>query len=402
MTIVSRLRAPMAVMILGMTGFHGLPALAGPDTRQATFEAWINPASISNTKSQDRVISKGVVELMVSSGDSGCAAGAGHVQWRATIGGVDRRLCGGALSLNNWQHIAGTYDGAQFRLYVNGVQVASMARSGTLATNNANLVVGNAAAISRPFHGTIEEVRIWSRALSAAELQANMNVELPGAQAGLLAYYRFNEGDGQTVGDGSGNGRDAVLGSDATVQATDPSWVQTVTISTTVPEVVGHPRATASSMILGAGLTLGTVNETPSIIVPTASVISQSPSGGTSVPDWLTVNLFVSSGPTTGGGNPRETYLMFDGTDDRVHAGNLAQASRITFEAWINPASISNTKAQNRVISKGAFELMVSTASTGCSAGAGHVQWRARIGGVDRRLCGGAVAEQLAAHRRHL
>ena len=413
MTIVSRLRALMAVMILAMTGFHGLPALAEPDTHgylvfdgnddavtspafalpgQVTFEAWINPASLSNTKSQDRVISKGVIELMVSTGDTGCAAGAGHVQWRATIGGVDRRLCGGALSLNSWQHIAGTYDGAQFRLYVNGVEVASMARSGTLATNDANLVVGNAAASSRPFHGAIDEVRIWGRALSVAELQANMNVELSEAQAGLLAYYRFNEGDGQTVGDGSGNGRDAVLGSDATVQVTDPSWVQTGLASTTVPDVVGQPQATASSMIAGAGLALGTVNETPSNTVPPGSVISQSPSGGSRVSTGSTVNLVVSRGPSTGGGIPGEAYLIFDGTDDRVHAGSFAQGSRITFEAWIKPVSLSNTKLQDRVISKGVFELMVSTRNTGCTAGAGHVQWRARIGGVDRRLCGGALA----------
>ncbi|MBK7904582.1 MAG: hypothetical protein IPJ97_17900 [Proteobacteria bacterium] len=70
--------------------------------------------------------------------------------------------------------------------------MASMPR-GTLATNNANLVVGNAAAISRPFHGAVDEVRIWAQALSAERVQANMNVELSGAQVGLLAYYRFNE-----------------------------------------------------------------------------------------------------------------------------------------------------------------------------------------------------------------
>jgi beta-lactam-binding protein with PASTA domain/CubicO group peptidase (beta-lactamase class C family) len=165
-----------------------------------TMEAWIRPVSLSNSKSQDRVATKGPdYELTVSTGDTGCTFGAGHVQWRATIGGVNQRLCGGVLALNGWQHIAGTYDGAQFRLYINGVEVDSVARSGALANNNTAFLIGNSPTASRPFDGDIDEVRIWNRALSAAELQANLNVELTGGEAGLVAYYRFNEGSGQTA-----------------------------------------------------------------------------------------------------------------------------------------------------------------------------------------------------------
>ncbi len=190
-----------------------------------TIETWINPVSIPSGSTRARIISKGVHELTVSTGNAGCAAGRGHVQWRATIGGVNRRLCGGTLTANSWHHIAGTYDGSWMRLYVNGTEVAALARTGALAKNSLNLLFGNSPQTNQPFNGAIDEVRIWSRALSGVELQANMNLELSGAEGGLLAYFRLNEGAGQVVGDGSGNGRNGVLGSDAMVQVADPTWV---------------------------------------------------------------------------------------------------------------------------------------------------------------------------------
>jgi hypothetical protein len=51
-----------------------------------------------------------------------------------------------------------------------------------------------------------------------------LNVELTGGEAGLVAYYRFNDGSGQTAADSSGNGQDAVLGSNSTVESIDPAW----------------------------------------------------------------------------------------------------------------------------------------------------------------------------------
>ena len=56
-----------------------------------TVEAWIRPVTLAATNNQDRVVSKASsYELTVSTGDTGCGFGtSGHVQWRATIGGVD-------------------------------------------------------------------------------------------------------------------------------------------------------------------------------------------------------------------------------------------------------------------------------------------------------------------------
>ncbi len=164
-------------------------------------------------------------ELMISTGDTGCNFGTnGDVQWRATIGGSNRRICGGTLTPGSWYHIAGSYDGSEVVLYVNGMAVASVPRSGLIATNSTALYLGNRADAARAFDGSLDEVRIWDRALSAAEIAANRTIELTGTEPGLVAYYRLNEGTGQTGFDASPMGNDGVLGSTINVENNDPLW----------------------------------------------------------------------------------------------------------------------------------------------------------------------------------
>jgi CubicO group peptidase (beta-lactamase class C family) len=194
---------------------------------EITIEAWIRPNAVAVTANQDRVLSKqGAYELTISTGDTGCKFGTqGDVQFRATIGGVDARVCGGALTLGVWHHIAGTYNGSQFTLYLDGVQVASAARSGAIAVNTAPLTLGNRPTLDRPLNGALDEVRIWSRALSSTELQAQARA-LTGSESGLAAYYRLDSNTGQAIVDATANGRHGVLGATSSSEASDPAWSQ--------------------------------------------------------------------------------------------------------------------------------------------------------------------------------
>jgi hypothetical protein len=72
-----------------------------------------------------------------------------------------------------------TYDGAALRLYVNGVQVASLAQTGHLVTSANPLQIGGDSLYGQYFQGTIDEVRIYNQALSASEIQADMGTPLP-------------------------------------------------------------------------------------------------------------------------------------------------------------------------------------------------------------------------------
>jgi concanavalin A-like lectin/glucanase superfamily protein/galactose oxidase-like protein/Big-like domain-containing protein/Kelch motif protein len=84
------------------------------------------------------------------------------------------------LPLNTWSHLAGTYDGITLRLYVNGAQVASKAVSGSIVSSTGALRIGGNSVWGEYFQGIIDEVRIYSRALSQTEIQNNMNTPIGG------------------------------------------------------------------------------------------------------------------------------------------------------------------------------------------------------------------------------
>lgn len=73
-----------------------------------------------------------------------------------------------------WQHLAGTYDGTTTRLYLNGIEQASAPAMPAVFDGN-SVYVGcdhDAGANTRAITGTIDDVAIYGRALSAAEVAA--------------------------------------------------------------------------------------------------------------------------------------------------------------------------------------------------------------------------------------
>ncbi|HYK50479.1 MAG TPA: LamG domain-containing protein, partial [Terriglobales bacterium] len=83
-----------------------------------------------------------------------------------------------ALTTNTWTHFAGTYDGMTLRLYVNGTQVASRAQTGPIAISTNALQIGGDSIYGQYFPGKIDEIRIYNRALSATEIQSDMNTAI--------------------------------------------------------------------------------------------------------------------------------------------------------------------------------------------------------------------------------
>jgi hypothetical protein len=78
------------------------------------------------------------------------------------------------LPLNTWSHIAGTWDGTTLKMWVNGVLAGSRAVTGTLTNSTGVLRIGGNSIWSEWFAGRIDEVRVYNRALSQAQLQADM------------------------------------------------------------------------------------------------------------------------------------------------------------------------------------------------------------------------------------
>ncbi|MBM3246922.1 hypothetical protein FJZ17_00045 [Candidatus Pacearchaeota archaeon] len=73
------------------------------------------------------------------------------------------------LSVGNWSHLAVTYNGSQLRIYIDGVLDNSTAYSTNAVANTELLRVG-ARSDGYYFNGSIDEVRIWNRSLSAEEI----------------------------------------------------------------------------------------------------------------------------------------------------------------------------------------------------------------------------------------
>ena len=98
----------------------------------------------------------------------------------APLGGNTQFLSGTTANpVNTWTHVALTYDGATLRLYINGTQVASRAATGAIQTTNSPLWIGGNSPYGEYFQGLIDEARVYNRALTQAEIQADMNAPVP-------------------------------------------------------------------------------------------------------------------------------------------------------------------------------------------------------------------------------
>lgn len=183
-----------------------------------TMEAWVYPTSFQPNIWQGNVINKNDIS---QSGYMLRVGGTGQVNFNYGSFGAWNELNTGinVLSLNTWQHIAGTYDGITARIYVNGVEVAAIGHTTSIASANNPLLIGEDPEwTGRYFPGRIDEVRVWNVTRSASEIMAAMNDEMCTTDRNLVAYYRFNDGvaggnnAGQiTLTDESGNGNNGTI-----------------------------------------------------------------------------------------------------------------------------------------------------------------------------------------------
>lgn len=116
------------------------------------------------------------------------------------------------LPLGAWCHVAGVFDGAELRLYVDGKRVATQAAQGTRRTNELPLYIGadvtNSGGPSSFFAGEIDEVRVSKRARYAGERFAPERRHASDADTLLLLHM---DGDwGPWLPDASAAGRHAL------------------------------------------------------------------------------------------------------------------------------------------------------------------------------------------------
>lgn len=142
-----------------------------------------------------------------------------------------------ALNLNTWTHVAGVYDGASMKIFINGVLNNSISQTGNIEVSPSTLKIGKWASVDS-FHGNIDEVRIWNIARSNSEISSNYNLALTGNESGLVIYYRFNQGTANgnnssetTLTDLSVNNINGTL-NNFQLSGTNSNWVGGIDFST--------------------------------------------------------------------------------------------------------------------------------------------------------------------------
>lgn len=167
-----------ALDLNGTSQFVTVPDSASLDlTSGMTLEAWVYPTATTNWQT---------VLLKESGGGLAYAlyarSNANRPAAYVNIAGVDRAASSGSgLPRNAWSHVAATYSGVTVTLYVNGVLRSSSSVTGTLPATSSPLRIGGNTVWGEYFKGRIDEIRIYNRALNAAEIQSDMTLPISSA-----------------------------------------------------------------------------------------------------------------------------------------------------------------------------------------------------------------------------
>jgi hypothetical protein len=105
-----------------------------------------------------------------------------------------------------WHHLALTYNGSNIILYIDGIEAGSTEASGQITNESVPLKIGSLVFDNTNFDldGQVDEVSLWNIALTQQQVQDYMEADLTDA-TGLVGYWNFNSGSGETANDASGN-----------------------------------------------------------------------------------------------------------------------------------------------------------------------------------------------------
>ncbi len=337
-------------------------------TNKVTLEAWI--------KSNNSLTEKYIVSLKNYSTDYGVdiALNAGYIKSSAHLGSW-KGVNSGVAYTNTWYHVAVVVNGTTETLFVNGNEVGTTTGTANLSTTDCLLSIGCHPAGISYFEGNIDEVRVWNTARSQSDIQNNMYNYLAGNESGLVAYYRFDQGNAGATNAGlnklvdySGNCNTGTLngfdygGSNVLLS----NWVATGNNEAPILTTTDASSISYSSAILNGNITsIGESSVTTrgfqistNACMSSPTVVSENgpfTSGTYNLSTtWLTQNTIyyyrafatntqgTSYGETqsftTTAFQPLGNVLDFDGTNDYVNVaggGGLNNLQTGTIEMWV-------------------------------------------------------------------
>lgn len=166
----------------GAGQFIAVPASPSLDARQITFMAWVRAA--------DGVVGRTILDRQPDQGFAlaiGSDSKAGGTRGRALFTVAGHACYGDSVIADNfWHHLAATYDGETLKLYVDGAaQKQTAAWKGEVGAAGKGLTIGMNKSSATPdagdttYQGTLDEVRIFDRALTGPDITAIYSASKP-------------------------------------------------------------------------------------------------------------------------------------------------------------------------------------------------------------------------------
>ncbi|MEK6837303.1 MAG: LamG domain-containing protein, partial [Nanoarchaeota archaeon] len=133
-----------------------------------TLEGWVYPRLAPAAGNNYAVVGKaaaGTVDYLLF-------VNATHVGFNTTAQGVSAAVR--AVTVGAWSYVGASFDGLNVRIYVNGLLNATVAQTAALSSTSGHLAVGRLGGNSAMFfNGSVDEVKVWNRTLSAVEINAS-------------------------------------------------------------------------------------------------------------------------------------------------------------------------------------------------------------------------------------
>ncbi len=219
-----------SLLLDGVDDFVRLEPVSGLDGDGITVDAWLRPLPSAHVQKHDILARRSPAGHADSftfrlRADMGRRLELGLANLQGEWGCTSM----GALSWDGWSHVAFTHDrlSRTVTFYLDGQWDSQHQATISPGMGDLPLWLGGDplhGPTARPFHGWLDQVRVWGRVLDPSEVLSASRTGAPVSQEALLVRLSLDEGSGQRVGSCPGDLGAGVLGNGTGEDESDPRW----------------------------------------------------------------------------------------------------------------------------------------------------------------------------------